>query len=395
VLVLAVSIAVVLGVVAIALHAGSARNRSTTTPGGGTNEVVLKLHAPSAGGRVTAAVVRREIVVLRSRLRGAAGLRNESFARVGSDELVVRSAALTASRPMQRLLTDDPQIAIIDWEGNVISPDGQTVASQLLNDQYPPAQTLSQGAGTSVDALPGGRRAGAQTLYSAVRLASRQLAHGYAADQTRQGPESFAFAAENSPHCHSAAGPCWAAGPSTTRAAALRRAQHDGVSHPIVLTVPQGTSVVQATGPRSVIGAEYRAPAARFFVLRDAAALTTTQLHNPSVIRTHYGVIAVRANLTPTGARAFARSTAVIAHRGQNLRLGAQTNYQHFAVVDDDTILEVGIINYERYPDGVQPPLSRGFEIEGVSRASAARISQQIKLGALPLKTQILRGSAQ
>ena len=54
----------------------------------------------------------------------------------------------------------------------------------------------------------------------------------------------------------------------------------------------------------------------------------------------------------------------------------------------------MGIINYEEYPDGVQPPLSHGFEIEGISHATAEQITQQIKLGALPLKTQILRASS-
>jgi hypothetical protein len=391
-LVAGVSILVVLAVAAIALHAGAARHRSATTTVGASSQVELKLQAPP-GSSVTSAAVGREVSVLRARLRNAAGLRGERFIRVNSDVLAIRSAALAASRPMQRLLTDDPHIAVIDWEGELISPDGQTVASQLLNGQYPPAQTLSQGSGTGVNTLPGGRGAGAQTLYSAVRLASRQPTLGFA-DRTRQGPESFAFAPAGSPRCQSAV-PCWAAGPSTTRAAAIRQAQRARVSHPIVLTVPQGTSVVQSTGTRADIGADYRQRTARFFVVRDAAALTTAEFRDASTTSQH-GEIAVKTNLTPAGARAFARVTDVIAHRGQSLRLGTQSNYQHFAILDNDAILEVGIINYVQYPDGVQPPLSQhGFEIEGISHATAERITQQIKLGALPLKTQILRDPSQ
>ncbi len=391
-LVAGVSILVVLAVVAVALHAGAAGHRSATTPVGASGQVELKLQVPP-GSSVTSAAVGREVAVLRARLRDAGGLRGERFVRLGSDVLAIRSAALAASRPMQRLLTADPRIGVIDWEGELISPNGRTVALQLLNGQYPPAQTLSQGSGTSASTLPGGPRAGAQTLYSAVRLASRQPTLGFA-NRTRQGSESFAFAPADSPHCRSAAVPCWAAGPSTTRAAAIRGARRAGVSHPIVLTVPQGTNIVQATGPRSDIGADYRQQTGRFFVLRDAPALTTAEFRDASTT-SHHGVIAVKANLTPAGARAFARVTATIAHRGSSLRLGSQSNYQHFAIVDNDALLEVGIINYVQYPDGVQPPLSQhGFEIEGISHSTAEQITQQIKLGALPLKTQILRASS-
>ena len=215
---------------------------------------------------------------------------------------------------MQRLLTDDPQIAVIDWEGELISPDGRTVASQLLNGQYPPAQTLSQGSGAGINGLPGGRRAGAQTLYSAVRLASRQPTLGFAPGPARDRNRS-PLPQQSSRQCHSSAVSCWAAGPSTTRAAVIRQAQRAGVLHPIVVTVPQGASVVQSTGSRSDIGADYRERTARFFVLRDAAALTTHEFRNASTTSQH-GVIAVKANLTPAGARAFARVTATIAHRG-------------------------------------------------------------------------------
>jgi preprotein translocase subunit SecD len=381
-LALGLSLVVVAAVAAVLLHARTDRTPATDGPDGTTaSEIVLRLQ-PTPDARVTAAAVGQEIQILRARvglLGVAAGTR---FTRDG-DALVVHSRALAASPVARALLTRDPQIALTDWEQNLIAPDGRTVASLLpsANDQ---AELLSQGhAGP-----PGTPGSGALPLYAAVRLASRQSARADAVALTRRGAEAFAFAPAGRGRCASSRIPCWASGPTTSAAAASRAARRAGVTDPMVLTVHQGTIIVRASEPASALRPDYRDETARYYVMRDDAALTGLDLSRITSSSDGAGQPDVEARMTPAGARAFRALTAAVAHRGSRLRVADASLFQHFAIVIDGALAAVPLVDYQRYPDGVLA--SPAIQIDGgLSHAGAIRLADTLRLRTLPLKTTI------
>ena len=376
------SLVVVVAVTAVLLHAGTGRH--SAAGGQAADEVVLKLHPTPAAPRVTAAAVGEEIQILRARLRylGTVGTR---FTRAGN-EIVVRSRAIATSPLARAELTKDPQVAVTDWEQNVITPDGRTVASSLPAGNRQ-AEILSQGHAGEV----GASDSGARTLYAAVRLASRQPTRADAVTQTRRGPESFAFAPAGSGRCRTSNTPCWASGPSATPTAAASAARRAGVAHPLVLTVPQGTTIVRASDPDTALRPDYPDTSARYYVMRDDAALTGLDLRRISASTDAAGQPDVGGRLTAAGLRAFHALTAEVAHRGQNLRVRAAFSYQHFAIVIDGALAAVPQINYEQYPDGV---LARsGIQIDGgFSRGQATQLADALRLRTLPLRATITPG---
>ena len=376
------SLAVVLAVTAVLLHAGSGRH--SVASGGTADEVVLRLQPTPGVPRVTNAAVNEEIQILGARMKllGSAPVR---FSRAG-DEIVVHSREIAASPLARSELTRDPQVTFTDWEQNVIAPDGRTVAS-LLPGGNRQAELISQGRGGAV----GTSGAGARTLYAAVRLASRQPARAAAVTQTRRGPESFAFAPAASLRCRASSTPCWLAGPSASPAAAASAARRAGAARPLVLTVPQGTTIVRASDPAAALRPDYPDPSARYYVMRDDAALTGLELRRVSASTDSAGQPDVGASLTAAGARAFQALTAEIARRGTSLRLAAAPVYQHFAIVIDGALATVPLLNYDEYPDGVVA--SSGIQIDGdFSRARATQLAALLRLRTLPLRATIVPG---
>ncbi|HTU28224.1 MAG TPA: hypothetical protein VMF07_02505 [Solirubrobacteraceae bacterium] len=381
------SLAVVLAVTAVLLHAGSGRH--SVASGGTADEVVLRLQPTPGVPRVTNAAVNEEIQILGARMKllGSAPVR---FSRAG-DEIVVHSREIAASPLARSELTRDPQVTFTDWEQNVIAPDGRTVASLLLRGNRQ-AEIISQGhGGLGHGGLAGTADAGALPLYAAVRLASRQPARAAAVTQTRRGPESFAFAPAASLRCRASSTPCWLAGPSASPAAAASAARRAGAARPLVLTVPQGTTIVRASDPAAALRPDYPDPSARYYVMRDDAALTGLELRRVSASTDSAGQPDVGASLTAAGARAFQALTAEIARRGTSLRLAAAPVYQHFAIVIDGALATVPLLNYDEYPDGVVA--SSGIQIDGdFSQARATQLAALLRLRTLPLRATIVPG---
>jgi SecD/SecF fusion protein len=378
-----VSLVVVGVVAAVLLHAGTVRHSAA---GGGTaGELVLKLQPTPAVPRVTAAAVGEEIQILRARLRLLGSEPGVRFTHAG-DEIVIRSREIAASPLARAVLTRDPQVTFTDWEQNVIAPDGRTAAS-LLAAGNRQAEMLSQAHGGPA----GTADSGARTLYAAVRLASRQPTRPDAVTLTRRGPESFAFAPAGSGRCRASNAPCWASGPRATAATAASAARRAGVAHPIVLTVPQGTTIVRASDPAAALRPDYPEASARYYVMRDHAALTGLELRGVSASTAAGGEPDVAGSLSTAGVRAFRRLTAEVAHRGQSLRVATESFYQHFAIVIDGALVSVPQIDYTQYPDGVV--IGSRFEIDGgFSRARATRLADLLRLRTLPLQTSIIQG---
>jgi preprotein translocase subunit SecD len=367
------SVVIVIVVAAFFLHAGGTSRRVSLAPAGrSSTHFLLRLEPSPAYPHLTAAAVGHELALLRFRVRSL-GASDITIRRLGTSEL--RVTVLSSEHPalVARYLTTLPQLVITDWEASVLAPDGRPVASQNLQ-QDPAAQLLSQGAAQG----PGAPDAGAVTLEHAVALAAHQQAGPRTPTQSRIGSEWFAFARTGPGGCHASTFSCYRAGPTVSRRAL------DAQPGDQELAVPQGTIITQATSPTST-SADYRAPSARFFALRDRTALTTAEVSGTHVT-TDSGQNAISVSLTARGTRALQTLTASIARRGRRLGVGQDREFQHFAIVLDGALLTVPSLNYNTYPDGIVATHSSIEIVGGFSRATAQSIATVL----LPLNLKIL-----
>jgi SecD/SecF fusion protein len=381
-LVPAVSIAVVVALVAVLVAVGG--HRSRVTPGAGEGiRIVYRLSPTPQVPTLTPVAVQQELKVLQARA-GAAGTEKLRVKRIGRDEIVITLAPGSDVPLAERLLGTGPQLEFYDWEASVLTPRGTTAAAGLLPSSEA-AVTLSQGGANG----PGtaGARTGAMRLYDAVRLASRQAPARLGPQLSRLGPVYYRFSAPRTASCQDAT-PCLSAGPVSQRSqlpAAGRRAR--------TLTVPQGTTVVQASLQNVPAGS----PQARFFVLRDrvaidgAGATDATAGRDPAT-----GQPDVEFRLNSAQILALRQLTRTLSHRGESVSLGQTLLDQHLAIVLDGRLLTAPQINFQQFPDGLVTEASKPFSIEGglTARGASALADRLALIGPLNLQLVSPKGPA-
>lgn len=272
-----------------------------------------------------------------------------------------QATTTTASTDASRSAAHPVLLFFYDWESNVLTPDGKTVAPQLPA-QDPDAQRISQAAGS-----PGQ----GQTLYNAVKLAQRQRAIPNETNGSRLGSAYYLFDRD---HAH-------LAGPERSRADLLSAI--DSTSLPAgseVLAVPHGFVVVQAVSA-TADDAPIDAAAARFYVLRDRVALSGKDIKDPQQGFNQNNAPDVEFRFTDAGKTAFHDVTRTIARRGTSLLLpGVDPSavLQHFAVVLDGRLISVASIDPQQLPDGIDG--KKGAAIQGgFTIQSAQDLVRQIK----------------
>jgi preprotein translocase subunit SecD len=332
--------------------------------------------------------------LVRERLQ-ALGIKGFRVTAVG-DRLVVDLPAGPLDARAQRDVAKTAQLAFYDWEANALTPNGETVASQLLG-QDETALLVSEGGATG----PGSPDAGGVPLYDAVELASKQPPR-VSLDNTRHGAEYYMFGAPASASCVRAAGNagtqstpgvhCLLSGPDDTRHELLSGLP-SGVSASAgtALVIPPGTVVIQATDASSGTPTKFSDPAALFYVLRDHASMTGKDITDPLQSTDAAGSPDVAFSFTPQGKSKFQHVTAMVAHRGAFVSGVAQTLYQHFAVALDNKLVTVASIDFRAYPDGIQS--GNGVDIAGnFTVQSAQDLASQIRHGGLPLHLSLVTG---
>ena len=388
---------VVLAVVAALVRLGGAGHSAAPTP----NAIKLTLQArPTAQTPViTPAAMAREVHILRERLASVQGSYRVTLA--GGDRIAVTSANATSSARARviELVTERAELLFYDWEANALTPNGQTVASQLEAHNATAVQ-ISQGSTPG----PGQGGAGSMSLYAAVSLAAKQPQAPISQHLARIGAQYYMFGAPGSVGCASVARAqhtipirgdhCLLAGPDdellpTTRRRAINNlvAQLPTGVNPAdgqVLVVSQGTVLLQAAS-HTAPGQPFNSPSAHFYVLRDQVALFGNDITNPQPNTDPAGSPDVEFDFTRPGQNAFQRLTAQIAQRGSEVSSLGHTYYQHFAVALDNQLVTVPSIDFKEYPDGVIG--GGGAEITaGLTTQSARRIATELRLGALPLQ---------
>ncbi|MFZ0042057.1 MAG: hypothetical protein WAK93_12180, partial [Solirubrobacteraceae bacterium] len=333
---LAVAVVVLVGGVALvtAGHGHRAASPGTTVP---TRSSSLVLRAQGlGGGALNDQVIRQAVAVLDRRLASVSSALHAS--RSGADQITI--AGVTPSERAQVLdLTRPGWLSLYDWEANALTPSGKTVASRL-RAQDPTALTISQG---SANAAPGSPGAGGLALYEAVKLASKQPVAPARPTLARLGPEYYLFGSPGSAACAAAAKDngttpiqgehCLLSGPAIR----VRNLQSElptgvSVSEGQVITVPQGTVVLQAANPSASDQIKPTNPNAAFFVLKDNVSILSHDITNPQPSTDQGGSPDVTFGFTPKGEREFSSVTKQIAHRGAEVGFGSQALDQHFAI---------------------------------------------------------------
>jgi hypothetical protein len=290
------------------------------------------------------------------------------------------------------------RLVLYDWEPNVLTPSGRTVASLLLA-RDPSALAMSR---QPTGLAPGSPGAGGMPLYQAVKLAAKQPTQ-VSANNARVGREYFAFGAPGSSACTAAARAdhrtpivgqhCYLAGPQDNLSD-LQADMPTGVrmsrngAH--TLTVQQGWVILQAA-PSGGVSQQVASSnlSAQYYVLRDRAALFGNEITNPQPSTIPPGSPDVTFGFTREGGDDYQTVTAQVARRGALVSGPGQTLDQHFAFALDFHLLTVPLIDFKAYPNGI--PGQSGADIAGgLTRASARQLAEELRLGPLPVHLRLL-----
>ena len=122
---------------------------------------------PTPTVKVTPASLQRAVDVMNTRV-DQLGVSEPSISTQGKDQIDVQLPNVQNEKQAQQLVGTTARLEFYDWEANVLTPSGKTVAEGLKTGDST-AQTISQGAGQA--------GAGSLPLYKAVE-AGGQAARG-------------------------------------------------------------------------------------------------------------------------------------------------------------------------------------------------------------------------
>jgi SecD/SecF fusion protein len=326
--------------------------------------------------QVTPQALDRAVDIIRERV-DQLGVSEPEIQRSGADEISVGLPNVKNITRAKQQVGTPAQLFFYDWEGDVLTPKGKVVAP-LLATQDQTASAISQGAGTPAEGQP---------LYDAVLLASKQTPTPNATTGSRLGSAWYLFDSQHR----------YLAGPEQTRGDLISAVGKRALPpKSIVMTVPQGTVVLQATSQSSKEKIATGDPSARFYVLRDRVALSGKDLRNPAQSfdqQTNEPIVTFQ--FTGAGKTAFHTTTRRISQRGQALQLpgvSQQAVLQHFAVALDGKLISVASIDPQALPDGIDG--ENGAQIQGgFTIQSAQDLANLLQLGALPIGLKLISQS--
>ena len=376
----------------------TAPTHGSVAPSHGWVELDYLAEPTALAPAVTRGALERTVLIMQERLR-ALGIGGAHVSVSGANEITVVLPNVRNTAQAEREVGTPAQLSFYDWEANALTPNGKTVASQLLV-RDPTTIEISQGSGPLSPASPG---SGSMGLYQAVQLAAKQQGWSSTAN-SRTGPQYWLFGAPGSAACAAAARAqgatptagqhCLLSGPDETLND-LKAGLPAGVtaSEGQVLAVPRGWVVLQAIPASFADPTPIGSPNAQFFVLKDNIALRGSDITNPQQTTDHNtGTPSITFGFTSKGKSEFENITAHIAHRGDLVSGLGQTLNQHFAVVLDNQLITVPYIDFKQYPDGING--DQGADISGpFSISSAQDLANELRLGALPLNLKLICGS--
>ena len=263
---------------------------------------------------VTQDALSRAVDIMRERV-DALGVTEPEIQTSGGNQITVGLPDVKDIARAEKQVGTTARLEFYDWEANALTPNGKTVASQLLT-QDQNAVAISRGSSSAGPGLPG---EGSMSLYNAVKLAAKQPPVK-TANPARLGSEYYMFGAPGSAACAQVAK---AAGTTPTPGVhCLLSGPDDNVQDLISglpagvsasegeqVVVPPGTVVLQAADANQAHPTAFASPTAQFYVLKDNVSLFGNQISNPQQSTDSTGSPDVSFGFTSNGGSAFQKVT--------------------------------------------------------------------------------------
>src|SRR5215210_2301006 len=308
----------------------------------------------------------RAIEIIRERT-DSLGVSEPEIARVGTDQIEIGLPDVSnANRAIEQVGTT-AQLFLYDFERDVIPPDPKV--------QNATERTFNR-------------------LYDAVQFAGDQKPECFQDLCTTTGPSYYLFDSGSLELL---------AGPAERKEDLFIDSNGKQPADTKVLSVPQGTVVVQAEAPAddpaTDVNESDSAPA-EYYALKDRPELSGDEITNPKQQTDQGGAPNVTFDFTGDGQEAFQKVTSRIAQRGAaqapvgacNTPQGGDPYSDHFAIVLDNAIVSRPIINFCENPDGIDG--RNGAQISGsFSLQEAQDLAKFLQIGALPVKLSLVSQS--
>jgi SecD/SecF fusion protein len=323
---------------------------------------------PTAQSAVTSDAINRTLDIMRERV-DQLGVSEPEIQRSGPDQIDVSLPDVKNADEAANQVGTTAQMYFYDWETNVLDAKCK-----------PQPQDANLTGGSSA-----GSGIGATDQFTAVTRASKCP------------PRNLPNATTNGLfYLVDTKAKKVLAGPDETRQDLRQEIQNKGIKPAPTqkaLLVPKGTIVVRAEAPSE------KQKSTLYYVMRDSPALSGKEVKNPEQSFDNgaggTGQPIVTFSFTGKGRKAFQQTTRAIAQRGASQALpgtSAAQAFQHFAIVLDNELISVPYIDFQQNPDGIDA--TNGSQIQGsFTIASAQRLANLLKTGALPIKLQLISSS--
>ncbi len=313
----------------------------------------------------------RAIEIIRQRA-DKLGVSEPEISRLGSTGIQVGLPNVQNAQQAIEQIGTTSQLYFYDFEGNVVPPPGKNI---------PRDPAASPDPNPNVYTFP--------NLYEAVQFASKRKAECFQNQCTTDGSTHYLF--DKASH-QLKAGPA-----AKEKDLYLQFRNEKRPPGTQILTVPQGTVVVQAESEDPTLS---QSPAeissSPHYVFRDRPALSGDDIKNPKQnFDPQTNQPNVTFDFTDDGRTAFQDVTRKIAERGAatappgTVGAAAAEQYsQHFSVVLDNQVVTQPIINFDENPGGIDG--RTGAQISGsFSISSAQDLAEFLRIGALPINLQL------
>ena len=327
---------------------------------------------PTRFAKVDGSSIQDTIDIMNKRVNQL-GVSEPEIQRSAENQIDVSLPDVTDAKQAEEQVGTTAQLYFYDWEANVLGKDGKPAPD--------------------ADAVTGGQRAGSPgaaslSYYDAVRTASTFPPRKDESNTTNglwYGVDSKAKTV--------------LCGPQESKSDVKDICDNAGKKPDEFVEVPRGYIIVQAEFDDSDKVAS-RAAQNAYFILRDVPALNGGKdIRDPKqdfdTSPGGRGGPIVTFSFSDEGKNKWQEVTRTIAQRGA-ARLGLGTDSGsvagHFAIVLDNRLISVPIIDPVDNPDGIDG--TNGSQIQGnFTVKSAQRLANLIKTGALPLRLELISNS--
>jgi SecD/SecF fusion protein len=322
------------------------------------------------------------------------GVSEPEVARLGSDGVTVSLPGVTDARRASEQVGSTAQLYYYDWEPNLIGLEravGGRPGQQPPEAALKKLQELWEDAGRSTAQEQSQfliSIGGYPTAYDAAKLAAEQEPVEDCEECSVAKPRYYLFE-KAEPH-DLISGPELAKKDLYISPTGEKRPQNG-----IVVEVPPGVVLVQMY-PLDTEGRPDETAEPGWFAIKDQPALSGNDISNPEQVyepTTNEPVVAF--DFTGGGQDAFQEVTRRIAQRGQAQAIGpvspeeAERLSGHFAVVLDNEVKTLPIINFAENPDGIDG--RTGAQIGGSFTVEEAQdLATTLQIGALPINLKLI-----